>query len=324
MSVHVARSSHQSTLQQSLFFSSLLFNFSLLPSPAASACPAQGQGRASQYCEVSSQQRKHPRPTPTTTYCILLPLRQPARSSTSMCMLQLAGAACVGVAVSRLSSRVGVPVWWPLPLPCCVPLLPVLHLRCAPLLHSILVALQLRVARSHSRSLPLRLAETLTLCPCLYIHARPLSGHPFSSRPRPRLFLSACPNFSLRLVPRLPETPSLRRWCSLLLYIQTHTHKLARSLTGCERGRGKESFSSHLPIPPSLLLLLLLLARSPRSLVVFNLTQLFVLPLLPSVLPPPSPLPLPTAAPAALPLSRGTPRSLPGWCRPCLCKFFVS
>lgn len=177
-------------------------------------------------------------------------------------------------------------------MPCCVPLLPVLHLRCAPLLHSILVALQLRVARSHSRSLPLRLAETLTLCPCLYIHARPLSGHPFSSRPRPRLFLSACPNFSLRLVPRLPETPSLRRWCSLLLYIQTHTHKLARSLTGCERGRGKESFSSHLPIPPSLLLLLLLLARSPRSLVVFNLTQLFVLPLLPSVLPPPSPLPL--------------------------------
>lgn len=179
-----------------------------------------------------------------------------------------AGAACVGVAVSRLSSRVGVPVLMPLPLPlpCCVPLLPVLHLRCAPLLHSILVALQLRVARSHSRSLPLRLAETLTLCPCLYIHARPLSGHPFSSRPRPRLFLSACPNFSLRLVPRLPETPSLRRWCSLLLYIQTHTHKLARSLTGCERGRGKESFSSHLPIPPSLLLLLLLLARSPRSL----------------------------------------------------------
>lgn len=49
-----------------------------------------------------------------------------------------------------------------------------------------------------------------------------------------------------------PTPPSLRRWCSLLLYIQTHTHKLARSLTGCERGRGKESFSSHLPIPPSL------------------------------------------------------------------------
>jgi hypothetical protein len=120
-----------------------------------------------------------------------------------------------------------------------------------PCSHSILVALQLRVARSHSRSLPLRL-QTLTLCPCLYIHARPLSGHPFSSRPRPRLFLSACPNFSLRLVPHIPETPSLRRWCSLLLYIQTHTHKLARSLTGCERGRGKESFSSHLPIPPSL------------------------------------------------------------------------
>lgn len=63
--------------------------------------------------------------------------------------------------------------------------------------HSILVALQLRVARSHSRSLPLRLAETLTLCPCLYIHARPLSGHPFSSRPRPvfsfpRALISRC------------------------------------------------------------------------------------------------------------------------------------
>lgn len=139
-----------------------------------------------------------------------------------------AGAACVGVAVSRLSSRVGVPVLMPLPLPlpCCVPLLPVLHLRCAPLLHSILVALQLRVARSHSRSLPLRLAETLTLCPCLYIHARPLSGHPFSSRPRPRLFLSACPNFSLRLVPHTSLPPPL----VLSPPIHTNTYTQARSL----------------------------------------------------------------------------------------------
>lgn len=227
MSVHIARSSHQSTLQQSLFFSSLLFNFSLLPSPAASACPGPGPGPGKPVLRSQLAAEKAP-PAHPHNHVLYTAATAPASTLLHLHVHAAAGAACVGVAVSRLSSRVGVPVLMPLPLPlpCCVPLLPVLHLRCAPLLHSILVALQLRVARSHSRSLPLRLAETLTLCPCLYIHARPLSGHPFSSRPRPRLFLSACPNFSLRLVPHTSLPPPL----VLSPPIHTNTYTQARSL----------------------------------------------------------------------------------------------
>lgn len=136
--------------------SSLLFSLTSLsfhpPLPLRAQAPGPGPGKPVLRSQLAAE--KAP-PAHPHNHVLYTPATAPASTLLHLHVHAAAGAACVGVAVSRLSSRVGVPVWWPLPLPCCVPLLPVLHLRCAPLLHSILVALQLRVARSHSRSLPL-------------------------------------------------------------------------------------------------------------------------------------------------------------------------
>jgi hypothetical protein len=104
---------------------------------------------------------------------------------------------------------------------------------------------------SHHQYLHLPLSLAHSTAPCLYIHARPLSGQLFSAAPPPRLFLSACPNFSLLLVPHLlltsPPSPP----------IHTHIHTLRASRPAAERNLSAHT-SLSLPPPP-----LLLLAREP-------------------------------------------------------------